>query len=590
MESGTQTDEIVSKFPALFFDRIISDIPAITWVRILASNPSLKKEVLEGFSLQPAKFSRMLAQPLIMSRLRRRLQTDKILFENVLAEWKEEKSAVVSYLAMLDSDFIAENHRKIKSMLGAERFCICLCVLGLLNRQWAIEAFREDDFWTKPPDESLFDLLTPALYVWGEFIETHPELSKKFLESNEGSGFLFDMEGEQNEHGTRGAQRGEPELRERFKKVEKKLQKTQLGLTRMGEQTNSLRSENEDLRKKLRECETEFEKKLNDSLARRRKEWFERYQYVDREGALKEAERLESLLQRTRRALGLQKRADEEYGLISDIRAKLLEIDLSLARIETVYAGSLVVHKEVEKVKDALLTEKNRLLKLPGIWKVIGTQPGGGGEIVARINLLDPLPVNLPKINRMLKMVGTLSEIGLVDDPAQVEEAVRHKKRQIMERLYAQFEPSGEGGPHGRHFRHLEDFIGSGRSRQYDLFIDGYNVLLRVHGADGHFSRAGFTQFREQFIEAVAAKSRHFAKVYLVFDGVEDSRDIQANTEIIYTDKTKRSADAVIIERVTARRDKKILLVTGDEEIISSVQERIFVLIDVVDFYMFLFE
>ena len=41
----------------------------------------------------------------------------------------------------------------------------------------------------------------------------------------------------------------------------------------------------------------------------------------------------------------------------------------------------------------------------------------------------------------MLKMVGTLSEIGLVDDPAQVEEAVRHKKRQIMERLYAQFEP-----------------------------------------------------------------------------------------------------------------------------------------------------
>ena len=453
-----------------------------------------------------------------------------------------------------------------------------------------MEAIREDDFWTQPPDEGLFDLLTPALYVWGEFIETHPELSKKFLESNEGSGFLFDMEGEQNEHGTRGAQRVDPELRERFKKVEKKLQKTQLDLTRVGEQSNSLRSENEDLRKKLRECDTEFVKKLSDSLAERRKEWFERYQYVDREGALKEAERLESLLQRTRRALALQKRADEEYGLISDIRAKLLEIDLSLAQIEAVYAGSIVVHKEVEKVKDALLAEKNRLLKLPGIGKVIGTQPGGGGEIAARINLLDPLPVNLPKINRMLRMVGTLSEIGLVGDPAQVEEAVRHKKRQIMERLYAQFEPSRENRLHERHFRHLEDFISSGQSRLYDLFIDGYNVLLRVHGADEQFSRAGFTQFREQFIEAVAAKSRHFAKVYLVFDGVEDSRDVQANTEIIYTDKTKRSADAVIIERVTSRRDKKILLVTADEEIISSVQDRIFALIDVVDFYMFVFE
>jgi len=122
------------------------------------------------------------------------------------------------------------------------------------------------------------------------------------------------------------------------------------------------------------------------------------------------------------------------------------------------------------------------------------------------------------------------------------------------------------------------------------LFIDGYNVLLRVHGADEDFVRAGFTQSREQFIEAVAAKSRHFVKVYLVFDGVEDSRDVQANTEIIYTDKTKSSADAVIMERITARKDKNILLVTGDEEIISSVQNRIFALIDVVAFYMFLFD
>jgi hypothetical protein len=99
-----------------------------------------------------------------------------------------------------------------------------------------------------------------------------------------------------------------------------------------------------------------------------------------------------------------------------------------------------------------------------------------------------------------------------------------------------------------------------------------------------------FTQFREQFVEAVAAKSRYFAQVYLVFDGIEDSRTVQANVQIIYTDKTKSSADAVIIEKIAARKDKKILLVTGDEEIISSVQDRIFALIDVADFYRFLFE
>ncbi len=586
MEPGPQDSEIFSKIPVQAYDRMIMDIPATSWSRILASNPILKKEVLEGFSLQPGKFSKMLYQPRIMGRIRRKLQKDKIFLEEMLAEWKEEQSATVYYLTMLDSDFIAKNLSKIKDLVGPARLCLGLYSIGLLGRQWAADAIMEDDFWSKPLTAGLFDLLVPTLTVWQEFIEKYPGLSKKFLESTQGAGFLFDMEEDQTEQRVER----ESESKEPFRKVEKKLQKTQLELNRSGEQLNSLRKENESLRKKIRECETEFENKLSESLNQRRKEWFERYQYLDKEGAGREAERLESLLHRTRRALELQKRADEEYGLISDIRTKLLEIDLSLDHIEAVYASSLVVHKEVEKVKEALLTEKNRLLKLPGIRRVIGSHHEGGSEIVARINLLDPIAVNLPKINKLLKMAGTLSEIGVVSDPAQVEEAVRHKRRQILERLYSQFEPGREERPPDGRFRHLEDFVNAGQSRRYDLFIDGYNVMLRVHGAGGHFSRMDFTQFREQFIEAVAAKSRYFAKVYLVFDGVEDSRDVQANVEIIYTDKTKSSADAVIIERITARKDKNILLVTGDEEIISSVQDRIFALIDVVAFYMFVFE
>jgi hypothetical protein len=586
MESGPQDDEILSKLPALFYEQVIRDIPATAWVRILASDPILKKGVLEGFSHQPAKLSKMIYQPAIMSRLRSEIQANRTLFEQIVAEWKDEQSATVSYLAMLDCDFIAENLLKIKDLVGPARFCIGLYSLGLLGRQWAADAIKEDDFWSKPPTASLFDLLVPTLTVWGEFIEKHPDLSERFLESKEGSGFIFDMEEEQT-----GQKAGrDPESKEPFRKVEKKLQKTQLELIRAGEQLNSLRKENEIFRKKIRECETEFENKLRESLNQRRREWFERYQYLDKEGAGKEAERLETVLHRTRRALELQERADEEYGLISDIRKKLLEIDLSLDHIEAVYANSLVVHKEVEKVKEALLSEKNRLLNLPGIRKVIGARQEGESEIVARINLLDPIAVNLPKINKLLKMAGTLSEIGLVSHPALVEEAVRHKKRQILERLYSQFEPGREERAPETQFRYIEEFISSGQSSSYDLFIDGYNVLLRVYGAEEHFSRMDFTQFREQFIEAVAAKSRYFAKVYLVFDGVEDSRDVQANVQIIYTDKTKSSADAFIMERITARKDKNILLVTRDEGIISAVQERIFALIDVVAFYMFIFE
>ncbi len=379
-------------------------------------------------------------------------------------------------------------------------------------------------------------------------------------------------------------------MKERFAKVEKKLHKTQLELGHAVEESNSLRAENENLKKKVREFEAEFEKKLNLLLVQKRKEWFGRYQDLDLHGAAKDAERLESLLQRTRRALELQRRADEEYGLVSDIRAKMLEIDNALVRIEEVYADSLVVHKEVEKVKEALLSEKKRLLALPGIRRVIGAGHWGEDEIVSRINLLDPVPANLSGISKLLKIIATLPDIGLFADPAQIEKAGQHKRRQIMERLYSQFEPGREDLPHERQFQRLEDFVSSGESKRYDLYIDGYNVLLRVHGGDEHLSGIRFTQLREQFIEAVAAKSRHFAKVYLVFDGVEDSSDLRANTEIIYTDKTKSSADAAIIERITARRDKKVLLATADEEIISSVRRGIYALINVVDFYMFLFE
>ena len=586
MGAFPQDSDVVSKIPALFYEQLIRDIPETTWARILASNSILRKEVLEGFSLKPGKFSGMLNQPRIMGRLLRKLQTDKNLLKKTLAEWKEEQSAVVAYLAMLDTDFLAGNGRKIRALLGPERFCLGLYSLGLLDREWALDAVGADNAAAGSPDVGIFDLLAPILNVWGGFIERNPDLSGKFLESMEGGGFLFDLEGDQADLKTRQ----DPELKERFRKVEKKLEKSQLDLGRAVEQVKGLRIENEDLRKKLREFEAEFKKKLGDSLARKRKEWFDRYQEIDREEASKEAERIESLLQRTRRALELQKRADEEYGLVSDIRAKLLEMDHSLARIESVYADSLVVHKEVAKVKEALLSEKKRLLKLPGINKVIEARDSGGDEIISRINLLDPVPANLSGINKLLKLVGVLSESELAGDPALLEEAARHKKRQIMERLYSQFEPSRGDQDRERQFRRLEDFLGSGQSRSYDVFIDGYNVLLSVHGADEDLSGARFTQLREQFIEAVAAKSRNFAKVFLVFDGVESSKSVQANAEIIYTDKSKSSADAAIIEKINARRDKKVLLVTGDEEIISAVQDRIFALIDVAAFYMFVFE
>jgi hypothetical protein len=588
MERIPTMDEIFSKLPAEFFEAMIKDIPAAIWVRILIANPIVKKDVLEGFSHQPGKFTKALSQSLVINRLRRRLPLDTNILKEALAGWEEDHPEILAYLTMLDGDFIAAHWRQLRDLLGPARFFLGLYLLGLFKRPGIPAILDDKTFWTQEPDEAVFEILIPSLSAWGAFIEKHPELSKKFLQSDKGADFAFELDSEQTER--KGKGKFDPELQERFKKIEKRLEKVLVDLNQAGDQVAHLKIENEELRRKLKESETNFERNLTQSIAARRKEWFERYQYLDRESAARETSRLESLLQRTKRALELQKRADEEYGLVSDIRAQMLEIDLSLARIASVYADSLVVHKEVEKVKDALLTEKERLLKLPGIQKLAGNIQESGRDIVTQVHLLDPVPANLPKISRFQKVIAAISELGLAGDPELLREAVRHKRKQILERLYAQYEPDKSARKVDSHFRNLEDFVASGHGKRYDLYVDGYNVILRILAGEGDLLRNNFTQLREQFIEAATAKSRYFGRVFLVFDGIEDSRDVHGNVEIIYTDKERKTADSAIIELISAKKDKKILLVTADEEIISSVQNRIFALIDPIDFYMFVFE
>lgn len=586
MADEFDTDKL-SKLPAQFYDRIIKDIPAAAWGRVLASHPIVRREVLEGFSSRPGSLAKMLAQPLIIGRLRRRLQSDPALRTNTLAVWREEHQVVVAYLEMLDRDFLAANWMQIRDLLGPERFCIGLCALQFFRDERLADLPDTPDFWSRQPDENVFGILLPVLDAWGSFIETHPDLAKKFLAGEKGADFVFELGDEEPE---RDRPKPGQDTREPFRKVEKKLEKTQVDLLRAGEQLSHLRSENEELRKKLKELETAFDQKLNESIASRRKQWYERYGQVDLEKASEEAGRLESLLQRTKRALELQKKADEEYGVVSDVRAKLLELDLSLAKIESVYADSMVVHKEVEKVKEALINEKKRFMQLPGIRKILDpVESTRGADLIGRLPLLDPVPANLPKVSELETVVERLAHMGLLRDPAALREAVRHKKQQILERLYSHFPPAADAAGRQRPFRDLDDFIQSGQGRRYDLFVDGYNVLLKAHGA-GEALRDGFTLLREQFIEAVLKKSPRFGRVYLVFDGIENSRDLRGNTEIIYTDKTRMSADSVIIERISARKDKKILLVTEDEEIVSSVENRIYALIRPMDFYMFVFE
>ncbi len=170
-------------------------------------------------------------------------------------------------------------------------------------------------------------------------------------------------------------------------------------------------------------------------------------------------------------------------------------------------------------------------------------------------------------------------------------EDIEHKKRQIMESLYAEHLALQQDKSQGRHFQNLDDFLESGESKKYDLYLDGYNILFKLQGKGRSSSVLSLTALRESFIDAVVRKDRYFRKVYLVFDGHEDSRDRRGNTEIIYTDKNLgHTADAYIIQALAKGKERQVLLVTGDQEIIQTIGDRLYAVVDPYHFYLFVYD
>ncbi len=582
--------EILSKVPVRVFERLVKDLPAESLAEILKENPSIRKDVLGGFSLRPKNIAQTLSSPVTIARLQRRLHGDMQFFNLVLDVWCEESTAM-SYLSMLDGDFVLARWKQLRDLLGPERFFLGLFALEAFEDERYAGLLEKENFWTPAPDRTMYELFLLPLSVWSRFAAENPELAEKLDQDmgREMRGLLgIDWPRYRGEQPAQAS----PPVPEPTKKFEKKLQKKLDDLANANEQLSAFKTENEGLRKKLKELEADFNQKLRDSAAELKGEMFVRYRGIEPVKLAADATRLTSLVERTKRALELQARSDEEYGLISEIRARLLEVDLSLDKIESVFANSLVVHKEVEKVKQALLDEKKHILSLPGIGRVVGkAHSGPEGELAGRINLIDPVPATLPNLDKLRSAVEVLSRAGLFGEASEIEEAIRHKRKQVLDGIYSRFVPRGDALKRGRPLpRTLDEFVKSGESRRYDIFVDGYNVLLRAHGENEELVRQRFTELREGFVAKVIERAARFSRLYLVFDGIENSREVRGNTEIIFTDNRQRSADAVIIEKISARKDKKILLVTADEDIIAKTRDRVFALIDPIDFYMFVFE
>ena len=572
--------------PASFFEGLIKDLSVETWGELLRSNPTLKAAVLEGFTVPANKLNRILRQPQIVARLQRLIRSDEALFNDVLLLWAQEQLTTVAFLEMLDRDFLLDNQQSLKDFIGPERFYAALTILGYRDEA-EFQELVDEDFWERRIESELVVPITPFWALWLEFVQQFPQAAHWLPPIKPGE----EGAAEERRHGeARGQARQLRELEERCAKLQAKRNKTEEEKSQLQQELLRFRKEQEELRARLAEQEEQQAEQRQKALADLRREWFKRYEPVY-DPVLREADgSLESVLRRTEQAFALQRRADEEYGLVAAVRQKLIQVDLYLREIERIHAESLVVHSAVTRSKEALLQAKEKLLKLPGIDKVLRFEPPSCPvtDLSRQIRLLEALPENLPRVMELHTLLGRLAELGLISDPQAILEDVEHKKRQIMEHLYAQSEVRQDRWPGLRRAENLDDLVKTRESKRYDLFVDGYNILLTVHGKSQAPAAAVLSAVRERFTAAVVRKSQHFRKIYLVFDGQQDSRDRQGNTEIIFTDKNLgNTADAYIIQTVRKRKDRLVLIATADREIIEAIADRLYALVDPYHFYLF---
>ena len=583
--------ELPFRLPNSFFDRIIRDIPASGWVSLIHEEPILKESLLKGFSSSITKLAHLVRQPQVEVRLRRMLQNDPDLLKIVLGIWALEQSDVIDFIEMLDGSFLLDNFEALRDLLGPARFLACLYVLDYWN-DTEFSSLLEEGFWDRSVERDTLEVLNPAWTVLEKLIEEFQDLPwlHEALAGPEGDDTIQ----------PKMSQEASPQTlhreQERRKKVEIKLKKLQAEKERIKGDLTRYREENEDLRSRVATWEKEFESRLEKELAHQRRQWFQRYHAsgVMKDATLEKAyKRFDGLLKRVDQAFELQRQADEQYGLISAVSQQLLHVELYLKEVERIYRDSLVVHSEVAQVKDALLHERKRLLNLPEIQKVFGQEPDlrPGAGLKQKLRFLEPVPENLSRIVNLEELANSLESLNLLEEAETVRREIQQKKSQVCEVLYHRFQPDKKKDAEPISYQNLDDFVESGESKKYDIYVDGYNVLLKVQGGKNGISDASLRALREEFTAGVLRKRHFFHKIFLVFDGVKESREAQGNVEIIFSDRTRGiSADTIIIRALGSRKDSKSVLVTADQEIIHQTERRVHASVDPFHFYMFVFD
>jgi len=529
-------------------------------------------------------------QPQITTRLRRILEQDSSLLEETLQAWGQENLSLMAFLEMLQREFILENFVHLKNLLKPERLLAGLHLLGCVNDEIR-SRITEGDFWKRDLDLEVLEPLVPVFDLWLEIIKETPELAP-WMEELTGpwlSGREVRREPPSSPGGKESKGHRDNEAR---KRLEKKLSSAHEEVRALREQGQRYRLEAEESRNSLAELQKNFQKELEEALRKQHEAWYGRFQKTDLPVLEEAGNRLDQVLARAHRALKLQREADDKYGLVAHVRQKLLKVNSLLEEMENIHDQSMFVHQELVKAKGELEREKKSLLETPGVEKILRDLPSSisSQSLEQHIRLLNASLESVPRLSRLTEVVNRLESEGFLDNPENLRETIRAKKYQIFAPLYGQFPPSRSDSAQRKTLLEFEDFVRSGRSKNHDLYVDGYNIILNAQGA-GQLPSSSLAELREEFIQKVHRKSHFFKRVQLVFDGVEHDRNPMENMEIIYTDKVRGvDADNFIIQAIRRRKDRNALLVTGDQEIIEATEHKVYAFMEPFHFYLFVFE
>ncbi len=573
------------EFPAQFFEFLLKEISPEQFLKATTDYPELQSTIFKGFSLSKKKIRRIMSHPKVQSRVKNLAKHSNRFLAFLIELWGKENQVKVDFFRSLNPAYLRENFRNFKSVLGPSAF---FCVLWNMNadiEEDAGEIWRFDEEFWKEEQNASPDFLLPFAVIGGLLEEDNSR------ECEEAGNF----------------RETEPHDRSARKRLEKKLRKQREIIKSLEEKVDKLNRRHRkdaDEIKRYRELLTQYKEDLekvksdvDDVIRRERrtivKKMFAQYEQVTGMELIDSINSsLDSTFERVEKAFRLQQESDAEYGRISELRTKLIKINQYLDEIARIYSDSVFVHSEIKKVKKMLEKEKERILSLPRSEMIVAGMRDNSWvhDLVRNFSLLEPTSRSLQKLKSLKTSIDNLCDIGVDVDIDYVYAALKKKESTILSYLSEKF--CSECDPEGKIeiVKDFDEFIKSRVSRNYDLYIDAYNILLSAN-ENNPIPEAIFKEIREQFTRAVIVLGNHFNRVFLVYDGVSTDREMYDNVEVFFADKFRgESADEIIIRLLNRRKDCNAVLATADKEIISRTTQKVFATVEPHSFFSCLYE